>query len=127
MSSFRSALRFQDDTGLPFTLTSPLIYDSALAHLTIIVPIGFKTDLASIPRVLWNVLPPIGRYDHAAVLHDFLYQTDGMTRRIADGVLNEAMAVSHVGRMARWTIYLAVRAGGWHIWQRYRQAEQVHG
>ncbi|WP_250530524.1 DUF1353 domain-containing protein, partial [Caballeronia sp. ATUFL_F1_KS4A] len=29
---------------------------------TVIVPTGFVTDLASIPRIFWSVLPPDGDY-----------------------------------------------------------------
>lgn len=36
------------------------------------VPKGFITDLASVPRILWFLLPPFGRYTQAAVAHDYL-------------------------------------------------------
>ena len=38
----------------------------------IIVPAGFKTDLASVPRVLQWFAPSSGQYTLAAVLHDYL-------------------------------------------------------
>jgi hypothetical protein len=84
------------------------------------VPTGFKTDLASIPKALWSVLSPIGRYDAPAVLHDHCYQTGGVTGSDADATLNEAMIVCNVGRWTRWTIYAGVRSGGWVTWNRYR-------
>jgi hypothetical protein len=37
----------------------------------IIVPKGFKTDLASIPRFYWHVLTPVDIAD-AGIVHDFL-------------------------------------------------------
>jgi hypothetical protein len=40
---------------------------------TINVPIGFKTDFASVPRLLWSIIPRWGKYGNAAVIHDFLY------------------------------------------------------
>lgn len=120
---FTTPLRFEDDDGLPFTLTAPLTYYSDVTP-TIVVPTGFKTDLASIPRGLWNILPPVGKYDRAAVLHDFLYQLapNGCSRSFADGVLKEAMEVAGVGGFARWAIYTGIRAGGWVVWNRYRKA-----
>ena len=124
---FTSKLVFEDDNGLPFTLTQPLTYYSDTTP-TIVVPAGFKTDLASIPRGLWNILPPVGGYDKAAVLHDFLYRNapNNCTRSFADGVLNEAMEVSGVGRFTRWAIYAGIRVGGWVVWNRYRnQAPHV--
>ena len=77
------------------------------------IPAGFVTDFASIPRALWPVLPPTGKYGKAAVVHDYLYRTVGVARRNeADAVLKEAMIALGVGFFTRWTIYSGVRAGG---------------
>lgn len=35
------------------------------------IPKGFKTDLASVPRIFWSVFPPFGRYAEPAVIHDW--------------------------------------------------------
>lgn len=126
-------LRFEDNGGFPFTLTDSLGYVTNVASRgTFFVPAGFETDLASIPRVLWNVLPPIGKYDAAAVLHDFYYRNPRQlmrhgempTRSEADSVLNEAMGVLGVPAQQRWMIYLGVRLGGWRTWNNYRAKEQ---
>jgi hypothetical protein len=90
---------------------------------TIRVPAGFITDLASIPRVLWRLLPPIGRYNRAAVIHDFLYAqhrggSDAITREQADGILYEAMTDSGVDPVTRWLVWAGVRIGGWAAWAR---------
>lgn len=77
------------------------------------VPTGFVTDLASVPRLFWNILPPFGVYTRAAVIHDLLYRTPGLcTRAQADAVLMEAMTFLKVGWFTRHTIYAGVRAGG---------------
>ena len=39
---------------------------------TIRVPKGFRTDLASVPRFFWWIIPPMGRHTQAAVIHDHL-------------------------------------------------------
>ena len=57
---------------------------------------GFVTDFASVPRMLWWVLPKWGVYGNAAVIHDWLYWDQQTTRKEADGILLEAMAVLHV-------------------------------
>lgn len=126
MSAFCSPLIMEDDFGEGghFTLHEPLIYQSDLLKKTLTVPALFETDLASIPRGLWNILPPIGKYDRAAVLHDHLYKYNGVTRSEADGVLKEAMEVCRVSGWQRWMIYAGVRVGGGGIWARYRAAEQ---
>lgn len=43
----------------------------------IIVPAGFVTDLASVPRMVWSFYPPDGPWAKAAIIHDFLYWTKG--------------------------------------------------
>lgn len=132
MARFLTTLKFEDEHGLPFTLLEDLVYvTDVLAderfplglprEAEIRVPAGFKTDLASIPQFLWSVLPPVGRYDRAAVVHDYLYRFNGVTRRQADDVLNEAMGALGVRATQRWTIYAGVRTGGWLPWRNYRE------
>lgn len=70
---------------------------------TVVVPRGFRTDFASVPRPFWFWVAPWGRHGRAAVLHDFLYQLgsitapDGSRRRPgkaeADRIFREAMEV----------------------------------
>lgn len=95
------------------------------------VPAGFITDFASIPRPLWGIIPPRGRYNRGAIVHDFLYRlapTDPVTgvactQARADSVLREACENCDNRLTQRWAIYLALRAGGWVAWNRYRKAE----
>ena len=113
------------DNGGTFVVAEPLVYQSVVLGGLLVVQPGFPTDFASVPRGLWNILPPIGRYDAAAVCHDKLYR-DGafegraIDRGTADRVLLEAMEVYEVNRLQRWLIYAGVRAGGWAAWRRYR-------
>jgi hypothetical protein len=127
-SRFLSRLVFEDAGGLPLTLVEPLIYQSGLLLDRVTVGAGFRTDLASIPRPLWALLPPIGLWDRAAVVHDQLYATARSNQRIvsraeADAVLKEAMAVCGVDRFTRAVVWAGVRAGGWVPWNRHRRAE----
>lgn len=80
------------------------------------IPKGFVTDLASVPRLFWNIFPPFGKYIDAAVIHDYLYQTQTMPRSVADGALMEGMKLCNVNWMTRQTIYRFVRIGGWKAW-----------
>lgn len=57
-----------------------------------VVPAGFVTDFASVPRWLWSIFPPHGRYSPAAVFHDWLYQAGVMERDEADKAFLEGMA-----------------------------------
>jgi hypothetical protein len=40
---------------------------------TILIPAGYVTDFASVPMLLWSFFPPIGKYNRAALVHDYLY------------------------------------------------------
>ena len=110
----------------------PIAYRAGSEEDLITVPPGFVTDLASIPRWAWTLLPPDGPWVKAAVIHDFLYRTHGTgvwkghpagitrpqpyTRAEADGILREAMADRGVGAFARNIIWTAVRVGGSAGW-----------
>ena len=93
-------------------LLAPLAYDAS-DGIAYIVPPGFVTDFASVPRAWWWLIPPTGRYAAAAALHDWLYAGDrGVTRRQADALFREAMEVAGVSRWTRTIMYAAVRVGG---------------
>lgn len=72
------------------------------------VPAGTITDLASVPRWLWTVFPPHGRYAKAAIVHDYLYERAIGSKREADRIFLEAMGVLGVPRWRRVVMYAAV-------------------
>jgi hypothetical protein len=78
----------------------------------IVIPKGFITDFASIPRGLWNIFPPTGKYGKAAVVHDFLYRMTKMDRKEADEIFLAAMEDLGVNVVTRKIIYRAVRVFG---------------
>jgi hypothetical protein len=81
------------------------------------LPVGFVTDFASIPRVLWSTLPRDGDYVWAAVIHDYLYWNQETTRDVADDVFNAAMVDFKIPTMTRVAIYRAVQLGGEPSWR----------
>lgn len=98
-----------------------LVYESA-RHGRIVVPEGFVTDFASVPRVpavYWLT----GNAAHqAAVVHDWLYRRQTVSRRTADAVLLEASACS-LPREPRWrrvVMWAGVRLFGWIAWRANR-------
>lgn len=82
--------------------------------IEIVVPKGFVSDLASIPRLLWGILPPHHhRYRLAALVHDFLLTDDNFrvfTRADIDLIFKEIMQVSGVKPWKVFVMYNAVRA-----------------
>jgi hypothetical protein len=76
----------------------------------------FPTDLASVPRLFWALLPPSGGYEKAAVLHDWfcvhLAKRDCIvSARDADGIFRRVMRESGVGLLTRWAMWAGVRWG----------------
>jgi hypothetical protein len=118
MSCFLSKLVVEaSDDQRTATLVKPLIYESNLLGSDVIVPVGFSTDFASVPQLLWNIVPPLGRYGDAAIVHDYLYRTQTTDRATADAIFLEAMEAKGVRWSQRQMIYYAVRLFGWHAWQ----------
>ena len=91
----------------------------------ITVPAGFLTDFASVPRPLWVILPPDGLYTQSAVLHDFLYATQILTRKESDDIFLDGMKILGVPFLVRQTIYRAVRMFGWIPWRNHEQTISV--
>jgi hypothetical protein len=73
------------------------------------VPVGTVTDLASVPRLLWVIFPPHGKYAKAAIVHDYLYAQAIGTKDEADRIFYEAMGVLGVPKWRRRAMYAAVR------------------
>ena len=100
---------------------------------TITVPTGFITDLASTPRILWNVIAPFD-VARAAIVHDLLYKAIRTYRygkgpeedkelvtkakKAADRVFLLAMKDAEP-KVSKWKIYCAWKAvdlfGRWSI------------
>lgn len=98
----------------------PLRYQSDIAGL-LTVPVGFKTDFASVPRI-GIIYAMLGDTAHQpAVVHDWLYYAGITTRKTADDVFLEAMIASGISAWRRWPIYWGVRAGGWYAWNDHRK------
>ncbi len=80
-----------------------------------VVPAGFRTDLATVPRVVVWLVPRWGLYTRAAVLHDWLctegIATGAVTARDADGLFRRVMRESGVPVLRRWLMWCGVRWG----------------
>lgn len=79
----------------------------------VIVPSGFVTDFASVPRYFWRIFPKWGKYGTAAVVHDYLYVAQTKRRKDCDKIFLQAMEVAGVDKIVRTLFYWAVRLGGW--------------
>jgi hypothetical protein len=85
--------------------------------LRIVVPAGTDTDLATVPRLLWPLIPPHDpQYAAAFVLHDYLCRWHGFSRVMADAILYEALRVLGASVLTATIAYWAVAA--WRIARR---------
>ena len=79
----------------------------------ITIPAGFQTDLASVPRAFWVLVPPYGKCTGPAVLHDYLCVHQSrldLTRKQIDEEFLLAMTAAGVRPWRRRLMYWAVRA-----------------
>lgn len=129
---FDSELSIRGAGPRTWELTMPLIWTGTKGD-TFVVPTGFVTDFASVPRFLHWLVSPYGAYTRAAVLHDWLLvsladwqrQVDnggGMAghdwptaeppanSRDADGIFRRVMEDLGVPWSTRWLMWAAVRA-----------------
>lgn len=119
------------ENGTTAKLLAPLTYTTQDGW-AITVPAGFETDFASIPRALWAVIPPRGKYNRPAIIHDLLYRTapydpvrrTPCTQARADSILREACQDCDDRFTQRWAIYLGLRLGGFVTWNNYRKAQK---
>lgn len=85
------------------------------------VPLNFISDLGSIPRIFWNVIPPDGPATAGYLIHDYLYATQLHTQYDADNCLLRLLKFLGIGWFARYTIYWNLRAFGWLAWNSDRK------
>lgn len=100
----------------------PFAFHSQLYGATIKVPVGFQTDMASVPRTFQIALQKDGGIIEAALVHDYLYSISakplGFSRRDADRIFLEAMTVAGMGPIKRGWAYNAVRWFGGRTYQK---------
>src|SRR3954466_3823754 len=128
---FNSELNIVASGPTTWALTLPLVWTGTKGD-TFVVPTGFLTDFATVPRFLHWEVSPYGAYTRAAVLHDWLLVSlaewaDEANRRRAvgasttpawqppansrdcDGIFRRVMEDLGVPWAKRWTMWTAVR------------------
>jgi hypothetical protein len=107
---FKSNLIVQELPGGKKQLTLPLIYQEG--EEAFIVPVGFTTDYASIPRVPLIYLVFEGTANYAATLHDFLYSSKEVSRVRADNIFLNASIGEGTPKWKAYCMFYAVRLCG---------------
>jgi hypothetical protein len=107
--------------GKKALLLNPLVYEGK--HQRIVVPNMFTTDFATVPQVVTWLIPTMGAYTGAAIVHDYLCeQLNGHHRhpelifapvsaRDTDGIFRRIMREEGVPPVRRRLIWVGVRWG----------------
>ena len=91
---------------------------------TFIVPKGFVSDGASMPRFFWRFIghPFAMDYLREAVLHDYFYRTQHIRRKLADKIFFNLLK-NHLPFRSR-LIYWSLRLFGWIAWNENKKKEK---
>jgi len=76
-----------------------------------VVPVGFITDGASIPRIFWSLVgsPFTGKYVEVAILHDYLYSgVVDVSFMKANRIFYKGMRKAGVNKVKAYLMYKAV-------------------
>lgn len=107
--------------SVPFTWTGPKLRSIRLhADLVVrdvVVPSGFVSDGASVPRWLQGLVPKYGRYTAAAIVHDFLYSERQGARADADRLFLSVMVEDRTRVLRALLMWSVVRCFGWIHWR----------
>lgn len=120
MPQFLDPLVVQEIDDSVFQTVKVFRYQSDIAGL-LTVPALFYTDFASVPR-LGIIYAMLGNCAHEpAVIHDWIYFSAVVDRKIGDDVFLEAMGVIGIPAWKKKLIYWGVRLGGMHAWNKHRK------
>jgi len=122
MSTFTTPLEVTPAGGKYWKLLTAFCYYTEDKAHEVCVPAGFKTDFASIPRVLSWLYPPYSdQWGKAAVVHDYLYATqpEWCDRRRADREFLYGMKALGCPLARRLLLYGSVRIWGWLPWRKW--------
>ena len=113
-------IRYDGDEKYPFILIRDFVCDiDGFGRVT--VPNGFRTDFASVPVGFRWLVPVVGRFGWASVVHDWLYSCPAIERREADMVFRRALLALQIRPWRRFLLWMGVRLFGWI---RYRRVQE---
>ena len=80
--------------------------------VTYTVPVGFVTDFATTPQWAQSVVPKIGTYTKATILHDYWYKAATNTKKWADKEFLKACLILGTPKWKAYLMYAGVRIFG---------------
>jgi hypothetical protein len=106
-----------------FTYYTEIFKDKGIDRYYITVPAGFETDFASVPKIFILLLRWRDKFNKASVVHDWLYHTKEVPRRIADRIFLEGLTILGIPKWKAYLFYWVVRLLGWTHWKRKNKKE----
>lgn len=77
-----------------------------------VVPVGFETDFATVPQIVQSIIPKIGTYTKATILHDYWYKTATNKKKWADNEFLKACIILGTPKWQAYLMYVGVRIFG---------------
>ena len=116
--------RDRDDVWI---VKTPLVYNSDIVG-QVIVPIGFETDLSSVPRIPFIYAMWGARAHREGILHDLIFRSDStpiVQWMVANNVFLEAMEVRGKPWYIRYPMYWGVCLGSWGYWHKRKIGDSL--
>jgi len=114
---------WQNRWVLNASFTYDIWYKGSKKKITI--PEWFTFDWASLPRVFYIVWTPMATDTLiAALIHDFVYKQQKLTREECDELFNEVMLITWVRHLKRVIYYIWVRLWGWVAYNNHKKVRQ---
>lgn len=114
------AILNEDDQGNVYTLLEDVTV--VWQGHTLVIPAGFKSDGASVPKFFWRWVFPPGdsRALLAAFAHDFVYRThpEGWSKADADNMFYDLLRQNGVPYLNAQRAYWGVRLFGESSWKK---------
>ena len=102
-----------------WVLLAPMEYNTPKGRF--IVPAGYLTDHASVPRAFTAIVPPVQScIAESSILHDWFYNTDSedVPREFADLCIRELALSIGGSKGVAYTAWTAVRVGGGSLYNK---------
>ena len=110
MSMLLPEPKYFQSHGEIHVLTEPLRYFDETDRKKYIVPAGFKSDLASVPKFIPAfIVNDMGAITYPAFLHDYMYWRKETSRATADRIFREFCIERGLAKLRAWVAWAGVR------------------
>lgn len=106
MKVFHANIIIHNDGTVKYEILEDVQYRSY------VVPKGFISDGATVPKLFWSVFPPVDIYFKSCILHDWLVTKTAMKWKDAADVFYESLLDDGVSKTKALIMSRAVRVWG---------------